>query len=167
MSFDDIDAADEADDTPIEDTYLIFRVGAEEYAVPVTSVTEIMRLQKSCVRGVINLRGKVIPLVDVRQRFDLAPAVYSDRTVVVVLEFADSATGLIVDGVSEVVEIPPAQIEQRVGWSGRDGSARPVVRAVGKRGECVSFILDVSALLDLHTHHAPTRARAHLEESRT
>jgi purine-binding chemotaxis protein CheW len=77
MSFDDIDAADEADDTPIEDTYLIFRVGAEEYAVPVTSVTEIVRLQKSfavpdvpsCVRGVINLRGKVIPLVDVRQRF--------------------------------------------------------------------------------------------------
>ena len=175
MSFDDIDAADDADDTPIEDTYLIFRVGAEEYAVPVTSVTEIVRLQKSfavpdvpnCVRGVINLRGKVIPLVDVRQRFDLAPAVYSDRTVVVVLEFADTATGLIVDGVSEVVEIPPAQIEQRVGWSGRDGSARPVVRAVGKRGESVSFILDVSALLDLHTTPTPTRARAHLEESRT
>ena len=43
MSFDDIDAADDADDTPIEDTYLIFRVGAEEYAVPVTCVTEIVQ----------------------------------------------------------------------------------------------------------------------------
>lgn len=151
MSYED-DALDEEEDN-IDNTYLTFSVAEEEYAVHVKHVTEIVRLQKSFsmpdvpgyIRGVINLRGKVIPLLDVRSRFGLKEAEYSDRTVIVVLEVGETATGLVVDGVSEVAEIPPGDIDTRVTASAsRDGS---LVSGMGKRNERVSFILDVPYLL--------------------
>lgn len=152
MSYDEIDG-DEADDHSVEHTFLTFQVAGEEYAVPVAHVTEIVRLQKSFgipdvpayVRGVINLRGKVIPLLDVRTRFGLAHAEYTDRTVVVVLEVASTVTGLVVDAVSEVAEMTPDMIEQRGALASK--SERPMVRGMGKRPNGVSFILDLEALL--------------------
>ena len=153
MSSDDPDLLDDEDDDSIENTFLTFHVAGEEDAVPVANVTEIVRLQKtyavpdvpSYIRGVINLRGKGIPLLDVRNRFGLADAAYTDRTVIVVLEHGDSATGLVVDAVSEVTEILPDQIEARTGLRTQ---ARPsMVRGMGKRANRVSFILDVPALL--------------------
>lgn len=144
---------DESDETNIDNTYLTFLVGESEYAVGVASVTEIVRLQKTfavpdvppSVRGVINLRGKVIPLIDVRSRFGLPEAAYNDRTVVVVLEADNSSTGLVVDGVSEVTEIQPDQIEPRT--SLKSLGKQSVVKGLGKRGQKVSFILDVPSLL--------------------
>jgi purine-binding chemotaxis protein CheW len=151
MQDDELDTSD--DDSNVDNTYLTFQVSNEEYAVPVAYVTEIVRLQKSFaipdvpayVRGVINLRGKVIPLLDVRSRFGLVDAVYTDRTVVVVLEVGESATGLVVDAVSEVAEILPVQIEERTRVA--SSSARPLVKGMGKREGNVSFIVDVHALL--------------------
>ena len=151
-SFDEDDLNSD-DDGNLDNTYLTFQVGESEYAVEVAAVTEIVRLQQTfsvpdvpdCVRGVINLRGKVIPLIDVRARFGLKEAAYTDRTVVVVLEASDSSTGLIVDGVSEVTEILPEQIEPR---SQMKSLGRPsVVKGLGKRASRVSFILDVPSLL--------------------
>jgi purine-binding chemotaxis protein CheW len=149
---DEDDLAD-ADETNIDNTYLTFQVGESEYAVEVSCVTEIVRLQKtfsvpdvpSCVRGVINLRGKVIPLIDVRARFGLPEAAYNDRTVVVVLEAENTSTGLVVDGVSEVTEIQPDQIEPRT--SLKSLGKQSVVKGLGKRAQRVSFILDVPTLL--------------------
>lgn len=149
---DDVDALADDEDSS-ENTYLTFHVGGEEYAVPVALVTEIVRLQKtfsvpdvpSYIRGVINLRGKVIPLLDVRGRFGLPEAVYTDRTVVVVLDLADCATGLVVDGVSDVTEIPPDHIEIHAGLKSGE---RSMVKGMGRREERVSFVLDVDALLE-------------------
>lgn len=143
---------EDIEDESIEDTYLTFLVGEEEYAVPVGHVTEIVRLQKSFsvpdvpsyIRGVINLRGKVIPLLDVRSRFGLAQSSYSDRTVVVVLEVDETATGLVVDGVSEVAEIPRETIDSDVPHA---AGRQSMVRGMGKRADRVSFILDVPRLL--------------------
>jgi purine-binding chemotaxis protein CheW len=151
MSDDELET--DEDDGNREHTFLTFHVGGEEYAVPVAYVTEIVRLQKSFaipdvpsyVRGVINLRGKVITLLDVRSRFGLADAPYTDRTVVVVLEIGDAATGLVVDGVSEVAEILPDQIEPRLQLA--NSGQRPMVQGMGKRANGVSFILDMHALL--------------------
>jgi purine-binding chemotaxis protein CheW len=155
MAHDDIDSVDggEDDDDNIDNTYLTFIVDEEEYAVHVSHVTEIVRLQKSFavpdvpgyIRGVINLRGKVIPLLDVRSRFGLKEAEYTDRTVIVVLEVGETATGLVVDGVSEVAEITPENIDTRSipAHQGR-GS---MVSGMGKRADRVSFILDVPFLL--------------------
>ena len=148
---DDLELND--DDGNIEHTYLTFHVGGEEYAVPVAVVTEIVRLQRTFtipdvpeyIRGVINLRGKVIPLLDVRSRFGLSHAAYNDRTVVVVLEVGNTPTGLVVDGVSEVAEILPEQIDARVV---RTRGQSAMVKGLGKRASGVCFILDVDALLD-------------------
>jgi purine-binding chemotaxis protein CheW len=151
MSYDDADLDDEDDN--IDNTYLTFTVAEEEYAVHVKHVTEIVRLQKSFampdvpeyIRGVINLRGKVIPLLDVRRRFGLRETDYSDRTVIVVLEVGDAATGLVVDGVSEVAEIMPGDIDSKaVAARAKNGS---LVSGMGKRADRVSFILDVPFLL--------------------
>ncbi len=149
LDFDDHDLDD--DDNPVEDTYLTFAVGAEEYAIPVLHVTEIVRLQKVFavpdverhVRGVINLRGKVIPLLDVRARFGLAETLYSDRTVIVVIELGGTPTGLLVDAVFDITEILPGSIEPAPAIA----SSSNLVVGMSKRGEKVSFVLDVERLL--------------------
>jgi purine-binding chemotaxis protein CheW len=151
---DDLDDLDR-DEENVEHLYLTFHVEGEEYAVPVTQVTEIVRLQNiyavpdvpRYIRGVINLRGKVIALIDVRSRFGLTEAPYTDRTVVVVLEVGETAAGLVVDGVSEVAEIPPDQVEARSEMMSM--GAHSMVKGMGKRAARISFILDVAALLDL------------------
>ena len=152
MASDDADYGDDELDN-LEHTFLTFQVGGEEYAVPVATVTEIVRLQKTYVvpdvppyiRGVINLRGKVIPLLDVRSRFGLADAAYTDRTVVVVIELGDATTGLVVDGVSDVTEIPPDRIESHSGLRAAAGSS--MVKGMGRRDDRVSFVLDIDSLI--------------------
>lgn len=130
-------------------TYLTFVVNEEEYAIHVGHVTEIVRLQKifpvpdvpTFVRGVINLRGKVIPLVDVRSRFGLQEAPYTDRTLVVVIEIEGSPTGLIVDGVRDVTEYLPAEISDAP--TSATKGVNSLISHVGKRNERISMIVDV------------------------
>lgn len=167
--FDDHDLED--DDDSIENTYLTFAVGSEEYAIPVVHVTEIVRLQKvfavpdveRYVRGVINLRGKVIPLVDVRARFGFAETLYSDRTVIVVIELGAAPTGLLVDAVFDIAEILPGAIEPARALA----SSSNLVVGMSKRGDKVSFVLDVERLVggaevegtsasSQHDAHAPS-----------
>ena len=144
----------EAMATQLAGKYLTFKLAEEEYGLQILKVKEIIGLTRitrvprtpDFIRGVINLRGRVIPLLDVRSRFGLADAAYTDRTVVVVIELGDATTGLVVDAVSDVTDIPPEQIEPRTG--ARAGRA-PMVRGLGKRADRVSFILDVPALLAL------------------
>jgi len=143
----------EDDDQNVENTYLTFLIAGEEYAVPVVHVTEIVRLHKSFavpdvpdyVRGVINLRGKVIPLLDVRARFGLPPAEYNDRTVLVVLELDKGSTAIIVDGVSEVIEVEPSRIAPVAAVT--HGLNRKLVRGAAQREETVTMFLDVEVLL--------------------
>ncbi len=163
MAIDDLDDLDLEEDDNIDNTFLTFAVGEEEFAIPVAHVIEVVRLQKIFavpdverhVRGVINLRGKVIPLLDVRARFDLQETAYSDRTVIVVIEVDGTPTGLIVDDVFDIAECPPDQVESATTLmrsSGREG----LVTGISKRGERVSFILDVHRLVV----SAPTTAAA-------
>jgi purine-binding chemotaxis protein CheW len=104
--------------------FLTFGLGNESYGVSVLKVREIIRLMDittvpqmpAYVKGVINLRGKVVPVVDLRLKFGLANVGSSERTCIVVVQIATAAgsaalTGFIVDGVEEVVCIPPDEIE--------------------------------------------------------
>ncbi|PWK60385.1 chemotaxis protein CheW [Roseicyclus mahoneyensis] len=146
--------AAEADheDTGIDTMYLTFPVGDETYGVPITLVTEIVGMQRVMsvpdvphyIRGVINLRGKVIPLMDVRLRFGMAERAYDDRTVVIVLDVGNAPVGLIVDGVSEVVDIPADRLDRAAGFGG-DGTS--VVQALGHVGDRVAILLDVPVLV--------------------
>jgi purine-binding chemotaxis protein CheW len=98
---------------------VVFQLGAELYGVEIARVHEIIRLQSvtkvprapSFVEGVINLRGKVIPVVDLRRRFGLPGAEHTRASRIVVVEIGDQVVGIVVDGVSEVLRVSASIVE--------------------------------------------------------
>ncbi len=144
---------EEFEEDNIEDMYLIFGIVNENYAVGIMYVTEVISLQKilevpdvpDYIKGVINLRGNVIPIMDLRQRFGLEALEYSDRTVIIVLETNDIKTGLVVDCVKDVLEIDPKEIDPPPNRN--DVDDQQVVLGMGKHGDSISIMLDVKKLL--------------------
>jgi purine-binding chemotaxis protein CheW len=157
----DLLAINEADD--IENIYLTFDVQDEEYAVNIAYVTEIAGLQRISevpdvppfIKGVINLRGKVIPVIDMRLRLGLPWREYDGRTPIIVLELDDdlstasgqALTGLVVDQVTDVLSISPESIVPPPYWRGADEKGGIIIKGLGKRDDGVSIILDVPRLL--------------------
>ncbi len=98
---------------------VVFQLGGELYGVEISRVHEIIRLQTvtrvprapAFVEGVINLRGKVIPVVDLRRRFGLPTAEHTRASRIVVVEIGDQVVGIIVDGVSEVLRVGESTVE--------------------------------------------------------
>lgn len=137
-----------------KDKFLTFSLGAEVYGIEIKFVTEIIGMQPvtevpdlpEYVKGIINLRGKIIPVVDVRLRFKKSAAEYNDRTCIVVVDIKGIAVGLIVDTVAEVLTIadhdivPPPQLHQ-------SGYHQRFTKAIGKVGDNVKLILDSDRLL--------------------
>ncbi len=162
-SFDDMnDQLIFNEENNIDDMYLTFGVAAEEYGIGIGYVTEIIGMQRVMevpdvppfIKGVINLRGKVIPVMDIRNRFGIAEIDYTERTVIVVLDVDNIPLGLIVDSVREVLEIPPDRIDlpPRFGHQ-REGNG--IIRGLGKQGDHVAILLDVGhlmsdQLIDIH-----------------
>src|SRR3990172_5823963 len=109
--FQEIDHIEEIDEDTQEGKYLTFTMGKEEYGIEIHNVTEIIGIQSitdlpdtpDFVKGVINLRGKVIPVLDVRLRFKMEEKAYNDRTCIIVVNIRNMSVGLIVDTVSEVL----------------------------------------------------------------
>jgi len=142
------------DEANIENTYLIFGVQEENYAVNIAHVIEIVGMQKisgvpdvpDFIKGVTNLRGQVIPVMDIRLRFNLPWRDYDDRTTIIVLELDGASTGLVVDRVNEVLDIQPEQIDPPPGW--RNGGNGEVIKGLGKTDDSVNIILDVRHLLN-------------------
>ena len=140
------------DENDINDMYLTFGLGEEEYGIGINFVTEIVGMQRVMevpdvppfIKGVINLRGKVIPVMDVRKRFHMPEEVYNERTVIIVLDINGVLIGLIVDNVSEVMEISSDQIDQppQIG-SNQEG----VILGLGKQGHKVAILLNVQRLV--------------------
>lgn len=138
----------------IENTFLTFSLEQEQYAVNIAHVTEIVGMQKisevpdvpGFIKGVTNLRGQVIPVMDMRLRFNLPWQEYDDRTTIIVLELDNTATGLIVERVNEVLDIQPSQIDPPPRW--HNGGQQGVIRGLGKTEDSVNIILDVRRLLN-------------------
>ncbi|MDH5297798.1 MAG: chemotaxis protein CheW, partial [Desulfobulbaceae bacterium] len=107
------------DEDTMKDKYLTFHLAGEDYGLDIAFVTEIIGIQRitevpdmpDFVKGVINLRGKVIPVMDVRLRFHLPAREYDERTCIVVVDINGTAVGLVVDQVNEVADIPEEQVE--------------------------------------------------------
>ena len=144
----------------IDNTYLTFSVEQEQYAVNIAHVTEIVGMQKisevpdvpEFIKGVTNLRGQVIPVMDMRLRFNLPWRDYDDRTTIIVLELDNSPTGLIVERVTEVLDIQPGQIDPPPRW--HKGGNQGVIRGLGKTEDSVNIILDVRRLLNSFENEA-------------
>ncbi|GAB6094924.1 chemotaxis protein CheW [Desulfatiferula olefinivorans] len=146
--------SDEDDDEDAQkDKYLSFFVGTEEYCVDIACVIEVIGMQKityvpempDFVKGVINLRGQVIPVTDVRTRFGLEIREYTERTCIVVVSVRDSLVGLVVDTVSDVLDLPSDQVEPPPMANRRFRNR--FIQGLGKLGEDVKIILDLEKLL--------------------
>ncbi len=149
----DADDFDDVDSDEIENKYLTFRLSGEDYAVELRYVTEIVVVQEitpvpdmpAFVKGIINMRGAVVPVMDVRARFHMEGRAYDDRTCIIVCNVRDVSIGLIVDTVKEVRDIPENAISPPPKVS--RGAASQYVSGMGRVGEEVKIILDANKLL--------------------
>ena len=129
-----------------------FRIGGEEFAFDILRVQEIIRVQQltrvpnssNFVDGVINLRGKVIPVLGLRKRFGLEQIGHDKQTRIVVVEVKGTILGFIVDSVSEVLRIPAHTVELPPRLS---KVQREYVSGVGKLDDRLLILLDVDSLL--------------------
>jgi purine-binding chemotaxis protein CheW len=161
---DDNDVWDEEDEDSQKDKFLTFRIAAEEYGFEIACVTEIVGMQKITevpdsppyVKGVINLRGRVIPVLDVRLRFGMNEREYDDRTCVIVVNVSNTAVGLIVDRVSEVLTITETSISLPANI--RDNKQQQYVRGLGKVGDSVKILLNVETLVLESENASPVAA---------
>jgi purine-binding chemotaxis protein CheW len=132
--------------------YLTFHLAKEDYGIEIRYVTEIIGIQKitevpdmpAFVKGVINLRGKVVPVMDVRTRFGMPPREYDDRTCIIVVDVDDKSVGLVVDKVNEVADVPDQQIEPPP-RTNRESTR--YIQGLGKIGNEVKILLNVQRLL--------------------
>lgn len=142
---------EEAEDTQ-KGRFLTFVLGEESYGIDIKYVTEIIGLQPvtevpelpDYIRGIINLRGKIIPVMDVRLRFKKPFKEYNDRTCVVVIDIEEISIGLIVDRVSEVLTIPDEEI---VPPPEINKMGNKYIKGIGKVGNEVKLLLDCYKLL--------------------
>lgn len=143
----------EQEEDTLKGKYLTFSMGNETYGIEIRYVTEIIGIQPitevpelpEYVRGIINLRGKIIPVMDVRLRFKKPFREYNDRTCVVVIDTNGISVGLIVDSVSEVLGIrdeeivPPPDVSK---------GGQKYIKGIGKVGTDVKLLLDCEKLLN-------------------
>ncbi len=133
--------------------YLTFSLDDEFFGIEIKHVTEIIGVQTitevpempEYIRGIINLRGKIIPVMDVRLRFKKEFRDYNDRTCVIVVDINEVSIGLIVDQVSEVLAIAEENI---VAPPELNHSSHTYIKAIGKVGDEVKLILDCDKLLN-------------------
>ncbi len=137
--------------------YLIFHLGHEEFGTEVLKVREIMGLQDittvpqtpQYVKGVINLRGKVIPVVDLRLKFGLSSEEYTARTCIIVVRTVQAETemmiGIIVDGVAEVLTLNEEDIEDTPDFG--PGIETPYLNGMAKTKGKVKILLDIDQVL--------------------
>ena len=131
-----------------------FRIGAETFGVPIARVKEIVRVPAitaipeapACVEGVINLRGKIIPVVDLRKRFGEEAAAPGKKSRILVAEAESKLVGLLVDSASEVLNIPRSAVEDPPDVF--DEHDLRYVTGVGKLDSRLIILLDLTKVLE-------------------
>ena len=140
-----------------EGKYLTFALGPEEYGLEILKVREIMGIMEitavpqtpEYVRGVINLRGKVIPVIDLRAKFGMETVEMTDQTCIIVVEITQQGqgfnTGIVVDRVQEVLDIAGENIEDTPQFG--SNVATDFILGMGKIGDSVKILLDIDKVL--------------------
>jgi len=133
--------------------FISFSVGEEEYGLELLRVKEVIRVREitwlpkapSFVKGIINLRGDVIPIIDLRDKFGLEAAEATAMTRVIVVEVDGKLMGMVVDSASQVVRIPADQIEPPPPVFG--GFSKEFITGVGKIDDKLIVLLNIDAVL--------------------
>ena len=136
--------------------YVTFKSGNEYFGLKIQYVNEIIGYQEitaipeseEYIKGLINLRGKIIPVIDVRLRFKQDPFEYTDRTCIIVINVNQLVVGLIVEKIAEVVEIQEENILPAPTIGKADKSQNKYVYGIGKVGDQVKLLLDPDRLLN-------------------
>jgi purine-binding chemotaxis protein CheW len=138
--------------------YMTFQLAEEVYGLEILKVREIIglmditRVPRSAafIRGVINLRGKVIPVADLRLKFGMEACQATEQTVIIVVQYSvggrNLTMGILVDQVLEVLQIEPAQVEPTPAF-GDAGTESQFILGLGKAGDRVVFLLDIGRVL--------------------
>ena len=151
--------------TEQEGKYLAFILGNEIYGIEILRVREIIGLMDvttvpqtpEYMKGVINLRGKVIPVIDLRLKFSMLEEEHTQETCVIVVEVNNTSIGIIVDSVSEVMEINSGEIEESLSFG--QGIDTDYIMGMGKVEKKIIILLDIEAVLsseelEVVTQHA-------------
>lgn len=134
---------------------VVFRLGREEYAVSILQVQEIKRITEitrvphspDYIKGVMNLRGSVLPVIDLKKRLNLPPKEYTDDTRIIIIKVEDINVGMIVDAVSEVTTIDQNNIEPPQVVVG--GIAADYLSGVGKLENRLLILLNTDAIVGM------------------
>jgi purine-binding chemotaxis protein CheW len=134
--------------------YLTFYLGDEVYGIEIEYVTEIIGMQPitkvpevaAYIKGIINLRGKIIPVIDMRLKFNKEAIDYDDRTCIVVVDTDNMTVGLIVDKVSEVISIDDENVVPPPSY--KTGIRNRYLQGIGKVASDVILLLDCKMLFD-------------------
>ncbi len=147
----DNDGLHEVDST--KDQYLTFVIEDEEYGIEITNIKEIISIcaitqvpgTESYIKGIINLRGDIIPVIDVRKRFGKPPVEYNDLTCIVVIEYKEYSLGLIVDNVEEVIYIDESNVLPPP--NAKLNHYNQFIRNIGRVGDSIKLFLDLDKFL--------------------
>jgi len=139
-----------------DEKYVTFKSGNEYFAIKIQYVNEIIVYQEitaipeseDYIKGLINLRGKIIPVIDVRVRFKQEEIPYNDRTCIIIIDVNSTVVGLIVEKIAEVVQIDAANIIPSPSFGKADKSHNKYVYGIGKVGNDVKLLLDPDKLLN-------------------
>ena len=132
---------------------LTFTLGSEEYGIDILKVQEIRGYDAvttianapSFIKGVINLRGIIVPIVDMRIKFSLGNVTYNELTVVIILNIAKRVVGMVVDGVSDVIALTPEQIKAAPEFS--SSLDMEYITGMGTVDERMIIVIDIEKLM--------------------
>ncbi len=133
--------------------FLAFKLGAEEYGIDILRVQEIRSYEEPTrianappfVKGVVNLRGVIVPIIDMRLKFNLATASYDAFTVVIVLNIGSRVVGMVVDAVSDVITLTPEQLRPVPEFNSSIASDH--ILAIGAVEDRMLILVDIEKLM--------------------
>lgn len=142
-------------DSKIDDLYMVFVINNQKYALSskyITEIIEILPITKvpflpEYMKGIINLRSIIIPVMDARMRFGMEPIEYSERTCIIIIENEANKIGLIVDAVNEVLTILPKQIMEST--KEKNDLKESFVNGISQINNDIQLILDCDSLVNI------------------
>lgn len=148
-------ASDEIVENKIDDLYMVFVINNQKYALSSKYIIEIIEMLPitkvpflpKYMKGIINLRSTIIPVMDARMRFDMDPIDYNERTCIIIIENNMDKMGLIVDAVNEVIHISPNQSMKMV--SNKEENKQNFIKGVSEINNEIQLILDCDSLIEI------------------
>jgi purine-binding chemotaxis protein CheW len=147
-------------DRLLSSQFVTFALGKETYGISILKLSEIIAYQElttlpnmpEFIKGVLNLRGSVIPVIDLRERFNMEPKDYDQFTVIIILEISGHTMSIIVDSVSDVITLQSDDIKPRPNFS--TGIQTDFIQGMGLKDDKFIILLDVEKFLSSEDLHA-------------